>query len=538
MKGRSSAAAEPSRVSVGLVTTLLSLLGAYPVAIVLGSSAVVESIDPWALVRITVVSMSSAGVLYVLLGLAIRDARARLQWLTSALLLFSTYGIAVGTVGFLGWARIAPADPRAALAYVAITGAVSTVLVRPWKPKRRDMVPACLIAVLLVGANLYRGAARWWTNPKPQWVSAAESMTYAPVADQNVRTAPAQDIYYILLDELGRRDVLKDRYGLDISSFVERLQSLGFYVPTEARSNYPHTGLSVSSFLNLDYLDAVAHQAGQDFNSREPIEYLIQHNALMRLARNAGYEVVAIGTDVSPEKRYGQADVCVCAQYGLSMFEQAVLAKTPLAAAPFDALTYGAHRRKILTSFDALEEGRASPKRQFVFAHILAAHPPFTFAPDGSFRRPAWPFMLNDGDDFPGTQNQYVAGYRDQVAYVLGRVEAIVRAILSRPGPRPVIIIHGDHGPGSQLALNDPSRTNLHERMSIFAAYDFPGGEARFYPTMTPVNANRLLSNRFLGTHLQRLPDESFFSTRARPFEFIRVGDDALRDAAGRAVRR
>jgi hypothetical protein len=86
-----------------------------------------------------------------------------------------------------------------------------------------------------------------------------------------------------------------------------------------------------------------------------------------------------------------------------------------------------------------------------------------------------------------------------------------------------VIIIHGDHGPGSMLQQNDPARTNLPERMNIFAAYLFPDGSNSLYPAMTPVNGARALANQYFGTDLPRLPDKSWFSTEKHPFDFTPV---------------
>ena len=48
-----------------------------------------------------------------------------------------------------------------------------------------------------------------------------------------------------------------------------------------------------------------------------------------------------------------------------------------------------------------------------------------------------------------------------------------------------------------------------------------PDGNAGLYPTITPVNAARLLASRYLGADLPMLPDDSFFSTWNRPYDFL-----------------
>jgi hypothetical protein len=243
----------------------------------------------------------------------------------------------------------------------------------------------------------------------------------------------------------------------------------------------------------------------------------------MRLAKDRDFQVMAIGSTYGPTKRFAQADVCVCEQRGLDMFEQAVLEQTPFGALPLDPWTYGAHRRKVLDAFQTLEQLPAPASGRLILTHVLAPHPPFIFAADGSFTRPDRPFRFSEGSDFPGPREEYVRGYREQTRFMVKRLREVIDAILARPGPKPVIVFHGDHGPGSMLQQNDAARTNLDERMDIFAAYYFPDNRDAFYPSMTPVNGVRLLANGYLGTNLPPLPDQSWFSTEEHPYDFTAV---------------
>ena len=512
----------------------VAIVAIYPVSIVFGAYAIVEPLDPISVARALVVSLGIAVLLYVCLGAVVRDRNVRVQWLGLFLILACTYEIAVNSARLLGH-NVALRDPRVAVAYTVGAMAVATVSVRPWRRVRPSLRPLLIAAALLVGANTYRGVARWWDDAPQTWVPAVDAFSYAPTRDQNTAKAPLRDIYYIILDGMGRADTLQNIYGLDLGPFVADLRATGFHVVDHARSNYAHTVLSFSSFLNLDYLDVVAKAVGEKSGNREALEFLIQHNGLMKLAKRAGYEVVGIGTDYAATYGFDEADVCVCQQYGPSMFEQAVIDATPFAAAPIDRWTYGAHHTKVLASLDALDSGIPSSRRQFVFAHILAPHPPFTFAPDGAFRQPDRPFSLVDGSDFEGSTDEYVHGYHDQAAFVAERVAHMVHAILGRPGPRPVIVIHADHGPGSRLQTNDAARSDLNERLNIFEAYYFPDGRDDLYDSITPVNLARALSNHYLGTTLPRLPDLSYYSTPSHPYEFTNVPPEA---AGGSGPRR
>lgn len=193
---------------------------------------------------------------------------------------------------------------------------------------------------------------------------------------------------------------------------------------------------------------------------------------------------------------------------------------TPLAAVPLDLspLTgpHAAHRRKVLDAFDALTWYGGGRQPTFVFAHIMAPHAPYVFASDGTPVVPSRDFSLGESDD--------TTGYAPQAEYVLTRTLAIVDALLQRPGPRPAIVIHGDHGPSHGLASRPKDAAlRMRERMEIFAAYHFPDGSQDLYPTITPVNGGRLLARHYFGVGLPLLPDRSTFSPLERPYDFVPV---------------
>jgi len=61
------------------------------------------------------------------------------------------------------------------------------------------------------------------------------------------------DIYYIILDQYPRYDVLEEKYGFDNSEFNNHLTELGFYIADRSFSNYSLTELSLASSLNFQY---------------------------------------------------------------------------------------------------------------------------------------------------------------------------------------------------------------------------------------------------------------------------------------------
>lgn len=473
--------------------------------------------------RSVFVALAVTALLLWALRLLTWSLAGRAAWLSWVLALFGFYVPAITASRAIG-ANVHIGHAGFSMAYALLSIAVATFIVRPWKTTSRDTVPLSIAAVVMLAVSAWPIISSLRASNAGQ--GAEQRTRIFEGASHLTRRAPAdRDIYYVVLDGFGRSDVLGERYGEALDSFRGYLASRGFYVAEQAQSNYAQTFLSLSSTLNMTYLDELAVAMGPASDNRMPLQRLIQQNALMKLAKNAGYRVIAIGSDVMATSRLDAADVCYCELYGLREFEQAVVGMTPIAALPLGRWTYRAHYRKVLYSFAALEEATRLPGPKLVFAHILSPHPPFVLAPDGRFEPVlGGPVIFSDGDGFAGSPSQYVAGYRRQAQYVASRLREIVDRVLSKPGPPPVVVVHGDHGPGSMLHWNDPKATNMRERLGIFAAYHFPGSpDAELYPTITPVNAARVLSNRYLGADLPMLPDRSYFSTWARPFDLIPV---------------
>lgn len=435
---------------------------------------------------------------------------------------FSTYHFALLAIHLLSLDRWS--DPSTvALVYTVASLAAATLLTTPWRVRRRDPIPALIVAVGLVGVTAGAGVRRGLVA-SDSWRPPAHAMIASALSPGGFQAVPpTRDIFYVVLDGLGRADTLRDMYGANLGPFVAFLREKGFEVPNAARSNYAQTYLSLASTLNMSYLDDVAAAMGEDGADRRALQYLIDHNALMTLARRSGYRVIGVGSDYMATDRLPGADVCICDRSGPNDIEQAILSATPLSALPINPWTYGAHRRNVLRSFDTIETLTSQDGRLFVFAHIVVPHPPFVFREDGAPRESSRPFTFGDGTGYRGSREEYIEGYREQARFVTRRLTSVVETLLSRPGPAPAIVLHGDHGPGSMLNWNDAARTNIAERMNVFSAYYFPDSGVQLRDTVTPINIARALATAYLGVDLPQLPDRSYFSTWLRPYDMIPV---------------
>jgi hypothetical protein len=492
------------------------VFAAYPVMIIVQSSADALPLDGSVVARSLVISVALTAALLAILKPLFPELSIRAAWLSFVFIGFNLYTIVGGTYTHAGRAAV----------YVLSSGAVAGLLVRSRSLRQHRFRGLNLAAGAILALNLYGSVAV--LRSEERWRSTADALIEEVAASGQAPHGPPQrDIYYIVLDAFGRRDILNELYDLDIGSFVKALEARGFAVPEASQSNYAQTYLSLASSLNLSYLDSIGTAMGNS-SDRRVLHYLIQNNALTRLAKRAGYQVIAIGSSYAATERLTTADLCLCEQYGLHEIEAAAINLTPLRALPLDRWTYDAHRRKIDQAFQHLEYASRIVGPKLIFAHFISPHPPFVFAPDGRPRANATHvFGLMDGSHFHGSRAEYVAGYRDQAQFVANRVLSIIDAIMSRPGPRPVIILHGDHGPGSMWNWDDVGSANTRERLGIFSAYRFPKADPPvLYRNLSPVNGLRIMANRRLGTSLPILPERSFASTWRHPFQWVPVRSD------------
>jgi hypothetical protein len=396
-----------------------------------------------------------------------------------------------------------------------------------------------LFAVLTFAVPFYQIGLFWITAyddaPRP-WSSYVENIP----ATLSLPTQPP-DIYYIILDGYGQTEMLDNIYSFDNSEFVEFLKSNGFYIAEKSRSNYIQTPLSLSSTLNMGYLDFAAKLAGENTFNRLPLYELLGNNHSLRLLRNAGY------TFITTETGYTFTEI-TSAEYFFSPFtnnlnglesyyvsttalDALIEANSPVSDTLFSLFPpagYRAYGERMIFSLQKLSDiakmGEANPK--FVFIHVVGPHPPFVFDSEGNHLSIDKPFLSGDGMGFATSTADYQRSYIEQLKYVNTLTRNAIEAILVNSDQPPIIIIQGDHGPGSLLNRDNLSTSCMYERASILNAYHFPDQNyIALYPSITPVNSFRVIFNQFFGQNLSLLPDKTWFSPQSFPYRFTDISD-------------
>ena len=313
------------------------------------------------------------------------------------------------------------------------------------------------------------------------------------------------DVYLMVFDAYARGDMLKQYNQLDNTAFLDALKSRGFLVSDQARSNYMYTRLSLSSFLNMQYLDDEIKEFGNN-PPRGAINPMLREFEVARRFKQLGYTYRHIGgywhvTRSSPLADENVSYLPSFIEEFAFVFIEGTALHPFLKAMPIygDWFQPGVVH---LQQFKGIAKPAGEKGPVFTFAHVLAPHSPYVFDRNGI-----------KGADTSLTKFERPLEYAEQVRYLNEQILKIVDEIVRVSGPDAIILVHGDHGARSQGQLGGTPEQNR-EQMATFAAYRVPdAAKAAIYPGMSLVNNWRVVFSTVFGAKdLPLLPDRTFYS--------------------------
>jgi hypothetical protein len=312
------------------------------------------------------------------------------------------------------------------------------------------------------------------------------------------------DVYLIILDAHTRSDVLRSRFEYDNTKFVNELNEMGFYVASCSQSNYASTKLSLVSSMYADYIQNIVDE-GEILPS-------LKSSAINQALRGLGYTTITYENrtrghfDLKEDIRlsrnqmaFGKFDL----RGGISEFEKMIV-DTSFLRFLIDTELFPGFDDNTLLEWELwehyyqthyilsdLENMPEKPGPKFVFAHIMVPHSPFIFHPDGSYQRITNP----------------IDGYRSNVEFIDNRLPSTLHNIIEKSETPPIIIIMGDHGPSTRKTITNEMRMAI---LGAFLVND--SAKAQFYPTVTPINAFRIILNEHFGGAYPLLEDVSYYA--------------------------
>jgi hypothetical protein len=336
------------------------------------------------------------------------------------------------------------------------------------------------------------------------WVDSA-----TPVLPSTVAAAgpDAPDVYLLMLDGYPRADTLASEFGYDNSPFLEGMQGLGFEVAAKSHSNYNTTLLTRASMLNMEHIyellpDPPAHPTEQE----RQLQVLISEGAALRELRALGYTIVGVPAGASSVAMYGADRFLDSGQ--VNSFEVALIETGAVPHILPDVQAswfYQQARDRIHATFDRLAALAAErpAKPRFVYAHVMAPHPPIVFKADGSPANGYGCFPETCGlwdEDYTTDDRQPVVG---EIQYLNSLVLDTVARIIKTNARPAVIIVFSDHGYRADLDDRNEMLRNL------FLSYT-PGQRGIFPQDVGLVNVVPRIVNAYLPTTMPLATRESY----------------------------
>ncbi len=373
------------------------------------------------------------------------------------------------------------------------------------------------ILLLLQAVNLAGGSSTSFGSPANRGLTTGLTSDLFPSGIPEV-TGERPDIYYIVLDAYGRNDALVD---FDNSAFLGELESRGFYIASEATSNYVSTPHSLASSLNMSYLHELGSRTPK---SHSDLMNLIYYNSLTAILKSLGYTYVHLESGHQFGNKAPLADVFV--SFGPSgvrvvssddevtssanafvsrIFVRELIRTTalrPIIESQFlsdDESTYdwwSPHRALDMFEFLSQPIGAQGPK--FVFAHISKPKVPATFDRHGNYVSGTLVTDQFSDDHDPRVSDAYAG----QLLHINSLVLRQVDSILKNGEGDPIILIAGDHNRrGTEMPLHP-----------ILAAFRLPGREDLRPPdSISSVNHFRYIFRAYFDIDIGLIEDREIF---------------------------
>ena len=327
------------------------------------------------------------------------------------------------------------------------------------------------------------------------------------------------NVYYIILDKYASSKVLKDIFDFDNQDFISQLNERGFHVTENSHSNYAGTILSLTSSLNMEYVNYLTNAVGVDSSDRKLPYQLYSDNNIMNIFKSFNYTLVS-SHPFSDYLTLSGSEICINAPFTSQL--QILLWKSTILFPIFTINSEHFYADRTLCQFSELSSMHNSTKEPFfTYIHFLLPHPPYVFDPSGNIKES----QINSAS----TLEEIKIGYIDQVQFANKKIIETIDKILLESDSPPIIILQGDHGTNilfTKFGENWPQHhdKSVTETMSIFNAYHLPDQNTELiYDSITPVNSFRLILNAYFNTNYELLEDKSYFSDSTRPYNFTDV---------------
>lgn len=484
---------------------------------VLGLIAVnISQVDLVSTIRVILLVVFAAGLFYLIINRTVDDkyqAALVTSWL---LVMFFSYGhVYEALESSSGWTNQIGRHRVLILIWIGISALGTWLILKRLKPGNELNRIVSVIALIMIGVSqiqtvsyqvgLFQLVRTTNENQFSQFTNGPEEIG-KPLKDP-------PDVYYIILDGYSRDDVLKLE-GFNNSEFIRSLSDRGFYVAECSQSNYAETPLSISSSLNMDYIEEFAPAYVKHKFNTAGLGQFIRRSKAREVFNSLGYKFASFETGV-PWDEITDADMYITSKeinetwlkkfLTINSFENMYIRTTLLRIITefkgeflsnlFTEIQTPEKTQyeRVISTMDQLRDLYTIPGPKFVFAHIVSPHVPYIFGEDGQYQ----------------TTENYIPGYFNNIHYLNKRTLEVVDSLIKNSSQPPIIIIQADHS------------SNETYKHAILNAYFLPsGGKQKLFPSISPVNTFRVVFDYYFGKQFPLLSDVSHYSKYTDVYNF------------------
>ena len=337
------------------------------------------------------------------------------------------------------------------------------------------------------------------------------------------------NVYYIILDGYPRNDVLKTHLDFDNSEFVNFLKQREFYVVENSHSNYSLSSTSIPATMNMNYINFLVDELGEDSRSYEPLlgkDFgLYADNQVIKNFKSMGYKVAKIGSVPMYLHEIPLADLSLCYK-SIHLMDNRLfdtVARTSMIGYFIERWSEELQRQIILCAFEELPKVSSYYEEPvFVWSHIMLPHFPLIFGPNGEPITPGQSLLTMNHPEYTGSSWDIKTQFAQQIQFANKKSIEFIDKILENE-KQSVIIIQSDHGSAFGINLQDPTDDDIIQRLSNLNAIYFPDEKHREVLTddLTNVNTFRIVFNSYFGSDYEMLEDRTYWGLSIKkPFWF------------------
>lgn len=351
--------------------------------------------------------------------------------------------------------------------------------------------------------------------------SSSKELFVSKVLTEN-KISTKRNVYHLILDNYGRKDILNDIYHFNNQPFHNFLETNHFTTIPEARAPYPITYYSLGVTLMADWFFDNKHFK---FNHREPFYRVLKgENSVVKTYKKNDYKYVHYSSMFySGSRCSGFEDECIRMRPGNYLeAEENLVQMTPLFFLYRVIERFSFSHQPFVSKIEidritkwVNEDSRKLSAPFFLFAHLLSPHAPFQF--DNNCK---------EIKDIKVSLKAFSPkAYINEIKCLNKKIKKFIQTI-NENDPEAIVIIHGDHGPHPERLdglSHEKYGIHLKSNLSPLMAIKLPTNCRQLtYDKLSAVNIHRVVLSCLTNSTINLVPDDSYFVIIDKD-EFIKI---------------